>query len=340
MPVRKVAALADVSELEDHFRSSGKLNPDAGVSPSVLPVLVSATELYQGKIAQLRVLFDDLLWDGLTMFIARPKAGKSWLTLQLAICVAGGRPVDGIKAAECGPVLYLALEEPRARTMARLRKIAAPGDWTTNLHFLYDLLPLMGGGAEQLALLIAKLRPRLVVVDTLTAIIKGGGKRESDVFRSQYAEVSRLRKLAEELKTAMVVVHHERKGISDGAIESIAGTGGIAAAVDTVWALKRKPESEATLDVLGREIEERTLALRFEQEPFGWRVLGDDALQLLNGERREVLVLLREEGGLTPAQIAVELGKSRPAVRMLLKRMRDDGQVEKHGTKYVHLSHS
>jgi len=288
----------------------------------------------------LRVLFDDLLWDGLTMFIARPKAGKSWFTLQLAICVAGGRPVEGIKAAECGPVLYLALEEPKARTMARLRKIAAPGDWTADLRFVYDLLPLMGGGADQLAALITILRPRLVVVDTLTAIIKGGGKRESDVFRSQYAEVSRLRKLAEELKTAIVVVHHVRKGNSDGAIESIAGTGGIAAAIDTVWALKRKPEGEATLDVLGREIEERTLALRFEQEPFGWRVLGDDGLQLLNGERREVLALLREEGGLTPAQIAADLGKSRPAVRMLLKRMREDGQVEKHGNKYVDLSHS
>ena len=301
---------------------------------------MSATELYQGTFAQLRVLFDDLLWDGLTMFIARPKAGKSWFTLQLAICVAGGRPVEGIKAAECGPVLYLALEEPKARTMARLRKIAAPGDWTADLRFVYDLLPLMGGGADQLAALITILRPRLVVVDTLTAIIKGGGKRESDVFRSQYAEVSRLRKLAEELKTAIVVVHHVRKGNSDGAIESIAGTGGIAAAIDTVWALKRKPEGEATLDVLGREIEERTLALRFEQEPFGWRVLGDDGLQLLNGERREVLALLREEGGLTPAQIAADLGKSRPAVRMLLKRMREDGQVEKHGNKYVDLSHS
>jgi DNA-binding transcriptional ArsR family regulator len=339
MPVSKVAALADIAALEDHFRSAGMLKGDVRVENLALPELVSAIDLYQGNITQLRALFDDLLWDGLTMFIARPKAGKSWLTLQLAICVAGGRPVDGIQAAECGPVLYLALEEPRARTMARLRKIAPPGDWAANLHFVYDLLPLMDGGAEQLAALTTKLGPRLVVVDTLTAIIKGGGKRESDVFRSQYAEVSQLRRLAEELKIAIIVVHHVRKGISDGAIESIAGTGGIAAAIDTVWALKRKPEGEATLDVLGREIEERTLALRFEHEPFGWRVLGDDAIQLLNGERREVLTLLREEGGLTPAQIAMELGKSRPAVRMLLKRMREDKQVEKQGTRYVHLSH-
>jgi DNA-binding transcriptional ArsR family regulator len=269
------------------------------------------------------------------MLIARPKAGKSWLTLQCAVHVAGGRQVDGITAIDHGPVLYAALEEPKARTMARLRKLAPEGDWTENLHFVYELLPLMGGGAEQLGELIQKLRPRLVVLDTFTALVKTGSKSGSDVFRSQYAEVSRLRKLAEEFQTAIIVVHHMRKGLSDGAIEAVAGTGGIAAAVDTLWQLKRKTEGEATLDVVGRETEERTLALRFEQDPFGWRVLGDDAAQLLNSERRQLLELLCEEGPLSPAQVAVELGKSRPATRMLLKRMKDDGQVKKQGAKYI-----
>jgi DNA-binding transcriptional ArsR family regulator len=302
---------------------------------TILPPLVSATELYRGQIVSLRPLFENLLWDGLTMLIARPKAGKSWLTLQCAVHVAGGRQVDGITAIDHGPVLYAALEEPKARTMARLRKLAPEGDWTENLHFVYELLPLMGGGAEQLGELIQKLRPRLVVLDTFTALVKTGSKSGSDVFRSQYAEVSRLRKLAEEFQTAIIVVHHMRKGLSDGAIEAVAGTGGIAAAVDTLWQLKRKTEGEATLDVVGRETEERTLALRFEQDPFGWRVLGDDAAQLLNSERRQLLELLCEEGPLSPAQVAVELGKSRPATRMLLKRMKDDGQVKKQGAKYI-----
>jgi DNA-binding transcriptional ArsR family regulator len=167
--------------------------------------------------------------------------------------------------------------------------------------------------------------------------VKAGSKAGSDVFRSQYAEVSRLRKLAEEFGTAIIVVHHMRKGMSDSAIEAVAGTGGIAAAVDTLWQLKRKPEGEATLDVVGRETEERTLAMQFNQEPLGWRILGDDDAQVLNSERRQVLELLREEGPLTPAQIAVELGKSRPAVRMLLKRMKDDLLIKKQGSKYIHI---
>jgi AAA domain len=145
-------------------------------SAVVLPPLVSATELYRGQIVALRPLFEDLLWDGLTMLIARPKAGKSWLTLQCAVHVAGGRQVDGMTAVDNGPVLYGAFEEPKARTMARLRKLAPEGDWTERLHFVYELLPLMGGGAEQLAALIQKLQPRLVVLDTFTALVKTGSK--------------------------------------------------------------------------------------------------------------------------------------------------------------------
>lgn len=304
------------------------------VPAAVLPPLVSATELYRGQVVTLRPLFEGLLWDGLTMLIARPKAGKSWLTLQFAVYIAGGQRVEGVTAIDRGPVLYGALEEPKARTMSRLRKLAPEGDWTENLHFVYELLPLMGGGAEQLAALIQNLQPRLVILDTFTALVKTGSKGGNDVFRSQYAEVSRLRKLAEEFRTAIIVVHHMRKGISDGAIEAVAGTGGIAAAVDTLWQLKRKPEGEATLDVVGRETEERTLAMRFDREPLGWRILGDDDAQPLNSERRQVLELLREEGGLSPAQIAAELGKSRPAVRMLLKRMKDDLLIKKQGAKY------
>jgi RecA-family ATPase len=300
-----------------------------------LPKIVSADELYAKNPVQLRPLLAGLMWAGLVMLIAKAKAGKSWLMLQIAIAIAGGAQVKGVTVLDHGPVLYVALEEPAARTMGRLRKLAGPGEWTKNLHFVYDLLPLMSGGAEQLAALIDKLQPRLTVLDTLTALIKGGGKSTSDVFRSQYAEVSRIRALAETFQTAIAVVHHVRKGASDGPVEAVAGTGGIAAAVDTLWHLRRKPEGEATLEVIGRETEEKTLALQFGQDPFGWSVLGDDAAQLLNAERRELLELLREEGGLSPAAIAAELGKPRPAVRMMLKRMREDGQVEKQGKTYI-----
>jgi len=299
-----------------------------------LPPMVSASELYSGEMRRLPMLLEDLLWDGLTMLIAKPKAGKSWLMLQIAAYIAGGSYIEGVEALDQGPVIYGAFEEPAARTAARLKQISLAGEWTKNLHFIYELLPLMGGGADQLGSLIEKLKPRLVALDTLTALVKGGSRRESDVFRSQYAEVTRIRKLAEDAGTAVLLSHHVRKGASEGAIDAVAGTGGIAAAVDTLWYLRRKPEGEATLEVVGRETEERTFALRFDREPFGWRFLGDDAALLVNAERREVMELIREDGPQTPKQIAAELGKNRGTVRMLLKRMADDGQLARFNGKY------
>jgi hypothetical protein len=327
----EIAGEQDMRAIAGSWQVSPEVQPPVAGTPRV----VSAAELFIGEIKRLRVLIEGLLWDGLTLIIAKPKAGKSWFALQLAVWVAGGPEVKGLSILDHGPVIYVALEEPAARTMARIRKVAQNGDWARNLHFIYELLPLMGGGAEQLEAIITAIKPRLVVIDTLTAAIKGGGKRESDVFRSQYAEVTRVSKIAEDHGIALLLVHHTRKGTSEGAVEAVAGTGGIAAAVDTLAYLKRKPEGEGTLEVIGREAEETTLALRFGQDPFGWQVLGDDAIQLLNGERQQVLELLREDGGMTPAQIAAATCKTQPAVRMLLKRMREAGQVRKDGLKYV-----
>jgi len=124
----------------------------------------------------------------------------------------------------------------------------------------------------------------MVVLDTLTALIKGGGKRESDVFRSQYAEVSVS---ARSRKTFIRRLSWSTTRAKAWQIALLSPWRARAhcRTVDTLWCLKRKPEGEATLEVIGREAEEKTFALKFDQDPFGWRVLGDDAAQLLNTER-------------------------------------------------------
>jgi len=65
----------------------------------------------------------------------------------------------------------------------RPREIAPSGDWTANLHFVYDLMPLMGGGEDQLRALIQKLHPRVLILDTFTELVKTGSKAGSDVSR-------------------------------------------------------------------------------------------------------------------------------------------------------------
>ena len=337
-----VTTADDVAVTERKFKAAGKLEAVSGRDrlAAALPRVHSAAELYNGAIQELRPLVDGLLYDGLTMLVAKPKDGKSWLALQLSVAIAGGRAIDGITPRETGLVLFVALEEPAARTANRLRKLAPPGPWLDGLTFVYELLPLMGGGAEQLAELIRQHTPRFVVVDTLTALVRAA-KRETDVFRGQYEEINRLRQICADARICCLLIHHTRKGISDGPVEAVAGTGGIAAAVDAIWHLRRRPGNDATLDVLGREVEERSFALHFEREtPFGWRFVGDGQEAVLSAEREEILELLQHEAPLTPAKIALMLRKNANTIRSLVHRLHKDGHISRNSKGGYSLSSS
>ncbi len=301
------------------------LDAPRAVGAATTPRLHSAEELYSSDMEVLDALIDGLLYDGLTMLVAKPKEGKSWLALQLAIAIAGGRGIDGIEPRETGRVLFLALEEPKPRTVNRLRKLAAPGPWVGQLDFVYELLPLMAGGLDQIRKLLAEHKPRFVVLDTLTALVKAS-KRGSDVFRSQYEEINSLRQLCADAEICCLLVHHTRKGQADGLTDAVAGTGGIAAAVDTIWRLRRK--GDATLEVVGREVEERTFALQFcREEPFGWRFVGEGHQAFLSPERTAVLDLLKRDGPLRSAQIAASLKKNTSTIRSLIQRLHDAGYL-------------
>ncbi|MCH8167158.1 MAG: AAA family ATPase [Proteobacteria bacterium] len=67
----------------------------------------NAADLQGMKFPPINWVVPDILPEGLTIFAGKPKVGKSWLALDMALAVAGGGSVLG---REClpGPVLYLA----------------------------------------------------------------------------------------------------------------------------------------------------------------------------------------------------------------------------------------
>ena len=74
-------------------------------------------------------IFNRLLAVGLTILAGRPKSGKSWLTLQMAIDAAMKRAFLGRFEIETPMnVLYFGLEEAPGRTHNRLRKVLRKND--------------------------------------------------------------------------------------------------------------------------------------------------------------------------------------------------------------------
>ena len=285
-------------------------------------------------------VIEELLANGLTILAGRPKCGKSWLTLQMAIDAATGKPFLGRFAVGAAmAVLYCGLEEGPGRTHNRLRKLVPTLDiQLQNIAFRYNLKTLANGGAEELAGLIREGRFGLVVIDTFMRLVQPNGSR--DVFRSEYAEVNQLRELAERFKIAIVLVHHTRKASAESGLDAVAGSTGITAACDAVWTLKRQPGGgESILEVTGREMEEVSLGLRMEKgEPFGWQVTGEGVEVGMSEARLEIVELLRDEGSLKPARVADMLKKNAVTVRRLLQKLAADGVVCKDSSDRYYLA--
>src|SRR5262249_31101682 len=103
------------------------------------------------------------------------------------------------------------------------------------------------------------------------------------------------------------------------------GTSGTTAAADAVWVLLKKSDGTGTLNVTGREVEDRIYGLTREG-PL-WRIAGEGEEFTQTEERREILELLRENGPMKPMPIARALQKRVPAIQKLLGKLRDDGLV-------------
>lgn len=293
---------------------------------------VDGLTVYKSPSVGPKSVINGMLHTGLTIFAGRPKIGKSWLTLQIALNVAYGTALWGRYEIDGpGRVAYLGLEESQSRTSARLNKITPPGAnaQLQNIEFIYKIPALLAGGSQYLENYLAARCPALVIIDTLFAFT-GSTSTNRDVVQADYQRIKTLGEIAARQGTAILVVHHLRKG-TGGGIDAVMGTTGTTAAADCIWTLERS-DTNTVLEIVGRELEEQTLALHLDlaSEFPGWQLLGDGPTVLANEERQDIYDLLWEEGPLKPEQIARKLTKNGGAVRRLLRKMVESTQIHQH----------
>lgn len=311
-------------------------DPDKKV-PIKPPAMIDGYTLLRTEYPPPVFVFDGLLHNGLTLLAGRPKVGKSWLALQLAIDAAMGRP--GLARFVCPlklAVLYCGLEESAGRTNNRMRKFidagAADAIQAGNIQFVHKLLPLFGGGLEEIEAAMSSQRFGLIIIDTLLKALGGRQRaRNVDALSDDYKVVEGLQALAIRHQTSILVIHHTRKMTSDNSVDKVAGTSGLTAAADSIWTLDRGPKG-IMLEIRGRDMADEDYSLRFdaESEAFGWTVAGTGDDVRLSQARWDILELLEESAApMTPKAIAKELKKNAVTVRRLLGELRKDGKVAK-----------
>lgn len=300
-------------------------------NPAKVLRCVSADDLLSRKVTRPDAIIARILYPGLTVFHGRPKSGKSWWALQIAIALGRGEPLAGaLNTAQRKRVLYLALEEPEWRTAHRLQELIGRGAHLEGVEFVYQIDPLLSGGAAQLVEHLERHPVDVVIVDTFLAVMGASGQKGGNVVQNDYNAWSTLLEIAHRFGVALLVISHSRKGGGD-ITESMISTTGAPAAVDCLWQLRRNPEGKGEFEVLGREVEPETFELEFSNEDgeFGWRITAEGSEVGMSEARSEIVELLRGEGAMKPGKIALLLKKNAVSVRRLLMKMADKGVVRR-----------
>src|SRR5215831_5345951 len=85
--------------------------------------IFTAASLQTMAFPPMRFVLPALVPEGLTLLVSRPKLGKSWLVLDIAIATASGRFTLGDLRPVQGDVLYLALEDGPRRLQRRMTRV-------------------------------------------------------------------------------------------------------------------------------------------------------------------------------------------------------------------------
>jgi hypothetical protein len=202
----------------------------------------------------------------------------------------------------------------------------------SGLGISYESESLGSGLEEQVERwLLSAVDPRLVVIDTYTAVAPE--TRGVNRHREEYATLAGLADLATRWpKTLIVVVHHTRKGDSgEDVMQRISGSQGMTAVTDGNAVLSRHVAAgQCVLNIRPRNAEESELLLERDPGTLRWRVVGTDERSQLSGPRQQVLAWLdAHPAGGAPKDIADDLQLDRDSVRQLLVQMERSRQVMK-----------
>jgi AAA domain len=222
-----------MSEIEALKREAAATEGRARPGEQLRTRLLSAAEVIKRPPPD--ALIDGLLFKStLALLYGKPKSYKSFLALDFALSIAGGREW-GERSTAQGPVIYVAAEglaglgkRIQAWEQAYGHARAASGEDFYVLAERIRLLQLEDVGA--LVDLAAIMHPALMVVDTLNRSLAGGDENNSRDMGMAIDALDRVRQAG----STVLVVHHADK---DG--RNYRGHSSLEGAVDTVLRLEK-----------------------------------------------------------------------------------------------------
>lgn len=274
--------------------------------------------------APINWIVPNLIPEGLTILAGKPKIGKSWLVLGLALASSRGTEALG-QFMEKREVLYVGLEDNQRRMQARAAQLLGPAvkTWPENMTVTHDLAPIDAGGLDSLEQwMVEHPDTGLIVIDTLGKV-RGMKRRDEEPYQYDYRVLGSLQEFATCHRIAVIVVHHVRKSVAEDVLDQVSGTTGIAGAADTVIVLG-ETERGSRLYSRGRDVEGVDWLVEMDRETGLWSMLGDfeEGSDAVVGLRKRIVDLLKSmQRPLPPKEIADRLGETPCSIRKRLFSM-------------------
>ena len=280
------------------LKSAWKYKP--GETPKENPVFVptgfNAADLLKMEFPEPKWAVPDLIPEGLSILAGKPKSGKSIMANNISLAISLGGKALSKTDVDQGSVIYLALEDTGRRLQNRLQTMLA---WENSpmpdkLTFFTEF-PKMGDGG--LTLLEKEMESRkdlrLVVIDTF-ALFRPRPKGSNGAgYQEDYDHAHRIKKLADKYQVGILLIHHLRKMEAEDVFDQMSGTLGLPGAADGLLALVKK-NSDNTLHVKGRDIEEVQYAVKLETSILTWELLGQAQEVQTTEYKQKVLDCLKE----------------------------------------------
>lgn len=304
--------------------------------------MFGARWLMQQEFAPLQYVVPGIIPEGMTLLVAAPKIGKSWMVLGLGMAVSqGGNAFGVLPVGEPRPVLYLALEDGPRRLQSRLRLMGVT-EVTDRLQFIthVDAGQVLSTIREWIGSFSGSAP--VVILDTLGKVMPPAGN--GNAYSHDYAVLSALKATCDAVPgSSLLIVHHTRKSDAGDFLDAVSGTQGIAGAADSVLVLRReRHEKRATLQVTSRDAAEGEYSLTMSENGV-WTLDGDSLAEAQDAARTarathgvgdrmaEVIEAVgRHPEGIAPRNLKVLLSDiPSDQVDKYLSRAVDAGRIEK-----------
>lgn len=293
---------------------------------------IDAATILQTEYPPIPWIVPDILPPGLTFLSGKPKVGKSWLALQLALSVlTGGKMFE--RDVEKGRILYLALEDNERRLQDRMKMQGwpvNPGGVEFMLYpaFREQIGHLNSGGGKRLLKSVEGKGISLLIVDTFSRAIRGDQLNVAEMTEA----IGLLQQYAMSKGIGLLFLDHMPKNIGDliDPIQTVYGSVGKSAVLDTVWGLyKERGKIGAKLAITGREVKDETLKLTFDTRFCYWHCEGDAYAFEMTEHRKAILAALEDLGRCQAANIADATGQNINHVRERLADLASAGIVNR-----------